>query len=675
MTEGFKNKKRTPSINRGFLKMKIALAQIDVVSNKPGKNVETMLRMIEKAKKKGVDLIAFPEMCVGGYIVGDKWLEDSYCSNMMKFNEKIIKASDGIAIVYGNVYLDKDINERVNDATPHLNKDGRTRKYNAIYAVQNKKFVQRAKETKILPAGVQPKTLLPNYRFFDEERYFFSLQDIAKDFNVTLEELVQPFVFNIKGRKVKIGLELCEDLWCEDYRKNGKSLNPTKTLTDNGAERVINLSASPWTYGKNDARDRRVKCIKKDVGEKFIPFLYVNVVGAQNNGKNIITFDGGSTIYNSEGLPVLHSKTPYEEELLIVDESVFSKEPVERIEKPKIAQKYEAVIRGIKHVKDMNGFSQDPKYVIGLSGGVDSGVVASLLVKAVGKENVLAINMPTKYNSKKTKNAAKHIAQKLGIQYVEAPIEDIVKMNETLLERSIKSKLTLLQRENIQAKLRGTALLSNIAPMINGLFTNNGNKLEIALGYATLYGDVGGAFSPLGDLSKAEVFDMARYINTEIFNEEIIPEILIPDELFRFRKDQIQPSAELKKKQVDPMKFGYHCALLEAMTDYKKKTAEDVMKWYIKGTLEKNLDISHELVKRWNIDNPEEFIKDLEWFDGLVHKNVFKRVQSPPIIITSKSAYGYDIRESILPYEPTLEHQKLKKQILKMKSYKPEVKK
>lgn len=655
--------------------MKIALAQIDVVPNKPRKNVETMLRMIEKAKRQGVDLIAFPEMCVGGYIVGDKWLEDNYCLSMMEFNDKILEASEGIAVIYGNVYLDKGVNNRVNDAGFHPNKDGRIRKYNAIYAVQNKKFVPRAEETKILPTGVQPKTLLPNYRFFDEERYFFSLQDVAKDFNVTLEQLIQPFVFDIKGRKTKIGLELCEDLWCEDYRKNGKSLNPTKTLTDNGSEFIINLSASPWTYGKNSSRDRRVKFLKMDIGKKFVPFLYVNVVGAQNNGKNIITFDGGSTVYNSEGLPVLHSKAPYEEELLVMDKSTFSKEVAERIEKPKIAQKYDAIIRGIKHVKDMNGFSQDPKYVIGLSGGIDSGVVASLLVKAVGKENVLAVNMPSKHNSKKTKNAAEHIAKKLGIKYVKAPIDDLVRLNEALLENNIQAKLTVLQKENIQAKLRGTALLSNIAPMINGLFPNNGNKLEIALGYATLYGDVGGSFSPVGDLTKSEIIEMACYINTEIFGEEVIPKALIPDELFRFKKNQIQPSAELKKKQVDPMKFGYHCALIEAMTDYKKKTAEDVMRWYIDGTLEKNLGISYELIKRWNIDNPEEFIKDLEWFDGLIHKNVFKRVQSPPIIITSKSSYGYDIRESILPYEPTLGHQRLKKQILAMKAYKPEVKK
>jgi NAD+ synthase (glutamine-hydrolysing) len=667
--------------------MKIALAQLEVIPGNPEKNVENMLLLIEKAKKENVDLIAFPEMCIGGYLLGDKWLSDDYCLNLMSYNEKIRQASKGITVVYGNIYLDRqeDIEKRTGSNTRHSNKDGRSRKYNAIYIFSDQKIPERKIKTGIVPEGIDVKTLHPNYRIFDDERYFLSLQDIAKDFGKNLKELCSPFLIKVKDKTIPIGFEVCEDLWCEDYRYNGKSINKTKLLIENGAEFVINISTSPWTYGKNAARDRKVLFLKKESNCDFVPFFYVNCTGVQNNGKNIVTFDGGSTVYNKEGLPIIFSKAPYEQELMIIEEKDLEKEGKERIEEPKIEQKYEAIIRGIKYVKDMLGIQNHPKIVIGLSGGIDSSVVAALLVKAIGKENVIGINLPTKFNSQKTKDAAKSVAEKLGIVYEIIPIESIVKENIELLEKSDADKsgkkLSSLNIENIQAKIRGTTILSNLAAKYSALFTNNGNKDEVFLGYATLYGDVGGAFAPIGDLNKIEVVELAKYIN-EIFKEEIIPETLIPDELWRFRKDQIEPSAELKDKQVDPMKFVYHCALVDAFTDYRKKSAEDIMRLYLEGKLHELIDdylkdingnkkIGYELMKRWNVTSPEEFVKDLEWFDAQLQKNVFKRIQSPPIIITSKSSFGYDIRESILPYNKTKESERLKEAVLKLKEYEP----
>lgn len=652
--------------------MKIALAQMNVKAGQPKKNLDNMLSMIEEAKLQKVDLIAFPEMCIGGYLVGDKWTDDNYCQNLMKFNEKILQASKDIAIIFGNVYLDNDTCARTGIENYHPNKDGRSRKYNAVYVYQNGNPAQRLKETRLLPEGVQPKTLLPNYRFFDDERYFFSLEDIAKDFGRPLEEFYQPFILDIKGKKVKIGVAVCEDLWVEDYRRNGDAENPTKMLIDNGAEYVINISASPWTFGKNGSRDKKIKILKEQSGKSFVPFFYVNHTGVQNNGKNIITFDGGSTVYDKNGMPIVLCKKPYLEELIIVDESELTKTPIQRIETSKISQKYDAIIEGIRHMKDIRGKEDDQNFVIGLSGGIDSAVVAALLVKAIGVEKIIGINMPTVYNSEKTKKVASKVAESLGIKYLEIPIQELVDINQKALEEPDGSgkKLSSLNLENIQAKIRGTSILSNFAAKNGALFTNNGNKLEIALGYATLYGDVGGGIAPIGDLTKMEIFDLARYINEEIYKKEIIPEILIPDELCQFRKDQIQPSAELKESQVDPMKFGYHDALLETMTDYKKKSAEDTMRWYIEGTLEQNLGITTAMINRWNIDKPKEFVEDLEWFAKSIQNSVFKRVQAPPIIITSKTSYGYDLRESMLPFETSLEHERLKKKILNMKEYK-----
>jgi NAD+ synthase (glutamine-hydrolysing) len=645
---------------------RIALAQIEVVAGMPERNVASILSMIARAKDAGADAVVFPEMCVGGYLLGDRFLDDNFCRELMRYNQTLIEASDGIAVAWGNIFLDDAMSARGIHGY-HPNKDGRIRRYNAIYVAQDRALAPRKIETSCVPAGIQAKTLLPNYRFFDDERYFFSLADVALDFNVPLASLMQPFLIKTREGVVPIGFELCEDLWCEDYRLDHGALNVTEMLIKNGARYIANASASPWTFGKNNARDRRVLFLKKNSGASFVPFLYVNVVGAQNNGKNVITFDGGSTVYNANGELVQVAAKAYEETLLVADR--FDSPPVARVEDAKIAQKHRALLTGIRHVKNFRGRTEEPRVIIGLSGGVDSAVAAALLVEVCGKENVLGVNMPTKYNSSKTINAAKKLASELGITYHDVPIGELVDVNNRLLnEADLDGRgvsLSVLNEENVQAKIRGTSLLSNLAAKYHGIFSNNGNKLEIALGYATLYGDWGGAISVLGDLTKAEVYQLALYLNEHVFHREVIPESLIPDALFRFREDQIAPSAELKDDQIDPMKFGYHCAMLDAFTDYKKRSSEDMMRWFLEGTLHTHLGIDVELIRRWGVDQADTFLEDLRWFSRNVRGAVFKRVQSPPIIVTSKSAYGYDIRESILPDVQSSEEKRLEAEIQK----------
>ena len=653
--------------------MKIALAQMEVIPGKSDKNLRTMLNMIQLAKNEAIDLVVFPELCISGYILSDLWVSDSFCDALTDLNNSILEASTGIAIIYGNIYVDRKINERWNDSACHPNKDGRTRKYNAAYVVQNGKPAERIKENSILPKGVQPKTLLPQYRIFDDERYFFSLQDVAKDAGVFLPELAQPFVIVVNGSKKIIGLEVCEDLWCIDYRSGGKPLKITNMLIDNGAEMIINISASPWNYGKNASRDKRIAFLKEQAGDRFVPFLYVNNVGVQNNGKNFITFDGGTTAYNRDGEPVLILEQSYKEELVFFDDTLFSKKPLKRKEEPKMLRKFDALIAGIKHMHLFIGENEPLRFVIGLSGGIDSAVVASLLTIACGKENVFAINMPSVHNVQRTRETARYIADKLGIEFFIVPIDSFISSHDLFREFDKifhpSREAIDLSDENIQAKVRGTSILSNVAGRYNRFFTCNGNKLEIALGYTTLYGDVNGALAPIGDLTKTEVYEMARFLNDVVFQDDIIPPSLFPDECFSFDGQWIVPSPELKKDQIDPIRFGYHCALIEALTDFIRKSPEDILEWYLNGQLEKNLRIDKRLLARWGINDPRLFVNDLEWFVSTIQKNVFKRIQAPPIIITSRSSYGYDIRESMLPFQKTNRYENLKSEILKMGKY------
>ena len=652
--------------------MKFALAQMHVVPHAPEQNVSNMLNLIDEAKQNAADVIVFPELCISGYLLADQWLNRQFCRDIMAFNDVLREASDNIVVIYGSIY------EAMEPDHHCPNKDGRTRLYNAAYVFQNKQPAKRCgPKLSVLPDGVQPKTLLPNYRFFDDQRYFFSLSDVAMDSNVPLESLAQPFNLKMNGHSLKAGVQVCEDLWCKDYRKSGQSINVSRYLVSNGAEALVNISASPWTFHKNDARDRRIQFLKTEIeqqNEYFVPFYYANNVGAQNNGKNIITFDGDTSAYNVNGELAAEITSAFQQSLLFVDHNNVDNQVTKRPSYHKIAQKYQAIITGLKHLPEMLGWQNAPDFVIGLSGGVDSALVAALVTLAFGKEKVWTVNMPTQYNSQKTQDAARSISDNLGVRHFSIPISSVVDSTQTIFEKldeqcSSPDWMRKLSNENIQAKVRGTSILSNIAGRYGRMFTNNGNKVEIALGYATLYGDVGGVIAPIGDLTKEEVFEMVRYLNNEVFQQEVLPESLLPDKLFRFGEDDIAPSAELRDAQIDPMKFGYHCKLLESVTSFQKTSAEQVMTWYIAGELAERLEMDPRLISRWGINDPQCFMEDLEWFYEGIRKSVFKRIQSPPIILTSPSAYGFDIRESQLPTWQSKSYIELKEKVLALEIY------
>ncbi len=654
--------------------MKISVTQFNVVPMAIDRNIAEMIKLTKAAKGGGCELIVFPELCISGYVLSDQWLDRHFCDDLMAANTELLNASKGIGIVYGNVFNDSDISKRIGKDGHFPNKDGRSRLYNAAYFIQDGHYAQRSKPTNFLPNGVQPKTLLPSYRFFDDPRYFFSLQDVAIDMGVNLSDLCLPFKFKSSSKSHQIGLQVCEDLWCKDYRENYQSTNVTKHLIANEAEMIVNISASPWTLDKHDARDRRITFLKEEseaAGHDFVPYIYCNTAGAQNNGKNIITFDGGSCVYDNEAKLVQDANHPFVHDKFVHDMQAAYKPKIRQSASP-IAQKNASIITGLHHLKDMLGWENTPKFLVGLSGGVDSAVVTALLVQAFGYDSVMTVNMPSQYNSQKTQEVAAHVSSALDIDYHQIVIDGLVDAHRPIFEKldnhyPSPDWMRKLSDENIQAKVRGTSILSNIAGRYGRMFTNNGNKVEIALGYATLYGDVGGVVAPIGDLTKAEVFDMARFLNETVFKKEVIPNTLLPDALFRFAEDAIPPSAELREQQIDPMKFGYHCALLEKTTSFQKTRPEDVMQWFIEGNLAKNLGVSDALITRWGVDDPVTFIEDIEWFYEGIRKSVFKRIQSPPIILTSPSAYGFDIRESQLPMWQSDNYKRRKARVLNLR--------
>ncbi|MGC2382758.1 MAG: NAD(+) synthase, partial [Nitrososphaeraceae archaeon] len=219
--------------------------------------------------------------------------------------------------------------------------------------------------------------------------------------------------------------------------------------------------------------------------------------------------------------PIILGNSNYQEELLVVCESDLSRKPVERSELEKIEAKFHAIIRGLKHINDILGHV--PRYVVGLSGGIDSALVASLLTIAVSKENVMAINMPTKYNKQETQDSAKHVAENLGIEYIVVPINELVELNrQVIIAKDDAGMLYSILEQNIQAKVR-TQILSNLAQKYDALYTCNANKWEIATGYCTLDGDARGAVAPIADLTKSEVVLLAQYLNKYAFRMEVIP--------------------------------------------------------------------------------------------------------------------------------------------------------
>lgn len=624
----------------------IALVQMDVKPGRPDLNAAHMLDRIREARDAGAEIVVFSELCLSGYIIGDLWELDTLVEDFASYSEIIREASRGLTVLFGNVAVDRQ----------RLSEDGRLRKYNAVHVCSDGQYLERPELPPGLPPGVHPKTLHPNYRFFDDDRHFYSLRKLAQEQGRSVYDWAVPFEIKQRdGRAFRFGAQVCEDIWNQDYFYENETLDTLRAYHRRGADAVFNLSSSPWTWQKSDKRHR---VVRGTLSRSPLPLLYVNQVGAQNNGKNVITFDGDTTVYAPSG-EILMSAEPWKDQVLLTTSSP-RKVPTPQTEVEAI---HDAVLTGLRHLDYIRG--DQNRYLVAVSGGIDSSVVACMLALAFGPQRVFAVNMPTRFNASITRENARLLCQELGIDYLSVPIQDLYEQVAAKIKgaefASEPGNYTRLVDENIQARIRFSDVLSGIAAKHGFLFTNNGNKTEVALGYSTLYGDVSGAISPIGDLYKPQVYELARYLNERVFEKQVIPENLI--------SGATVPSAELSEAQDvtkglgDPIKYGYHDAVLRQMIEYRKHPV-DLLRWFLDGVLLERIGYADTDQFVEYFPTTEAWVEDLEWLDRQLRTSYFKRIQAPPIVVLSKRAFGFDLRETQWPAYRPRDYERLKREVL-----------
>lgn len=531
--------------------MKIALAQINTTIGDLEGNTGKIREFIDKAKKENAEIVVFPEMTITGYPALDLWYKKSLIKkNKEKLNE-IAQYSEGIYTIVG--FEDE--------------KEGKL--FNALAVVKNGKIL-----------FIQHKSLLPTYDVFDEARYFKQAESIG--------------IFEINGKK--FGLQICEDLWDDDYK-----VKVTKIQKDLGAEFIINLSASPYYAGKEYARDN---LLRKRALENNIPVIYCNLVGAADD----VIFDGRSLVCNEKGDIVSRGKS-FLEDIYFFNTNIIKNQhiPLITIKEEEILN---ALVLGTRDYVRKIGFS---KVCIGLSGGIDSALTASIAAEALGRENVLGVLMPSKFSSDHSISDAKLLAENLGINYVIMPIEPIVEENRRLYKHVFGDYKNKVTDENLQARERGKILMQ-ISNDSGALVLSTGNKTELAVGYCTLYGDMCGGLSIISDVDKLEVYALARYYN-KIKGKDIIPKGSL----------EKAPSAELSPGQKDEDNLPQYKLLVPVVNHY----------------IEENLSVDEITKLGYDRDLVKKVIK-------MVDKAEYKRRQAAPGIKITQKAFGVGRKFTII---------------------------
>jgi len=537
--------------------MKIALAQLNFHIGNFKKNTEKIIVHIEKAKENNAQLVVFSELSVCGYPPNDLLERKEFIEWTQNAIQQIVDSSNGIAVIIG---------------APTINESQRGKKlHNSAIFINNGKIEH-----------VVHKTLLPTYDIFDEYRHF----EPNKEFKV--------IEFNGK----KLALTICEDLWDDQPTSNSfaqsklYNTSPIEELSNYSPDLVINIAASPFSFNQEG---NRKEIMLRNASDYNVPIIYVNQVGAQAE----LIFDGGSMVINTIG-EVEQELAYFDEDFKVVDIDNF---PEKSLQQPctAIEKIHQALIIGIRDYFGKMGFRSA---TLGLSGGIDSAVVAVLATKALGPENVRVLLMPSKYSSDHSVKDALDLAEILEIKSQIVNIQSIVDSFENSLYPVFGNLPPNVTEENIQARARGVLLMA-LSNKFGNILLNTSNKSECAVGYGTLYGDMNGGLSVLGDVYKTDVFKLARYINKD---SEIIP----------WNTINKAPSAELRPDQKDSDSLPEYDVLDQILFKYieqNQSPAEIIAQGFDKFTVHRTA--------------------------RMVNANEYKRFQAPPILRISSKAFGF----------------------------------
>ena len=540
--------------------MRIALAQLNYhIGNFEG-NLEKMLSVVEQARAQSADLVCFGELATCGYPPRDFLEFRDFIIKAEASVARLCEASHGIGIIVGSpipnpVIEGKDL-------------------FNAAIVLSEGKIIHTSR-----------KALLPTYDVFDEYRYF----EPSSEFST----------FTFRGKR--IALTICEDVWNIGNENPLYTICPMDELIKESPDLMINISASPFSH---DHAEERVKVMQENARRYKIPFFYINNVGAQTE----LIFDGGSMIVRPDA--EVHEEFPYFKEVVqtVSLEEVIKGSSQQLPSKEKMSLVHRALILGISDYFHKLGFQ---KAIVGLSGGIDSAVTTALAVDALGADNVRVLLMPSQYSSDHSIADAEQLAKNLGIQYDIIPIATSYQAIEDSLSSLFMDLPFDVTEENVQARIRGILLMA-LSNKFGHILLNTSNKSEAAVGYGTLYGDMAGGLSVIGDLYKTEVYQLARFINR---TTEIIPHntILKP------------PSAELRPNQKDSDSLPAYEILDEILFQY----------------IELEQGPKEIITQGFDADLVNRILR-------LVNINEFKRHQTAPVLRVSNKAFGMGRRMPIV---------------------------
>ena len=548
--------------------MRIALAQLNYHVGNFSENSARIISSIDRAKTENADLVVFSELSVCGYYPNDLLERLEFIQESLEAISTIASHCTGIAALVGGPSINPGSNGKMLFNSAFFLQDGRIK-------------------------SVHHKTLLPTYDVFDEYRHFESNREFK--------------LIELNG--IKIAVTICEDLWFNQKvmssfgRENLYSTSPMEENCRQNPDLVINLSASPFSYRQEKWRK---EILVENAVKYNVPIIYVNQIGAQTE----LLFDGGSIMIDKAG-KVVKELSYFKEDYTVVDtndrgtgEILPETDPSEKI--------FEALVLGISDYFRKSGFK---KATLGLSGGIDSALTLVLAVQALGAENVKVLLMPSQYSSEHSVTDAVALADRLGVSYETVPIHGITTQFDLALADIFHGLPYDLTEENIQARVRGSLLMA-FSNKFGYILLNTSNKSEAAVGYGTLYGDMNGGLSVLGDLYKTEVYQLAQFINR---SEEIIPQntILKP------------PSAELRPDQKDS----------DSLPEYE----------LLDAILFQYIDLAKSIQDLISSGFDEAVIRKVV---ALVNRNEYKRFQAPPTLRVSSKAFGFGRKMPIVAVYP-----------------------